>query len=198
MKTGRTCWSYKPYSATSKCSRRRTTRDRVLLGLWRPSIVVIPWEASMKSPNKIKPPSSKTGRSKKQGIRLTKKELVLQPWFLPKRVARIVWGLVPADYRKRLHDYFDDYGCMRCSRLDVSYKSNAMCRSCYMKVFNRLQQSIARRSGDRLPRGYGREIVRKAAQARKLLAEFSRKNSTSSRGRRFRSVRLSSPIVETY
>jgi hypothetical protein len=153
----------------------------------------------MKRQKRTKPVSSESGRSKqKHGTRLTKQELVLQPWFMPKRVSRIIWSLVPPDYRKRLHDYFDDYGCMRCSRLDASYKSNAMCRSCYMKVFNRLQQSINRRSPDRLPRRYGKEIVCKAAQARRLLAEFSRKGSTSSKTRRFRSVRLSSPIVETY
>jgi hypothetical protein len=153
----------------------------------------------VKRRKRTRPASSESGRSKqKHGTRLTKHELILQPCFMPKRVSRIIWGLVPPDYRKRLHDYFDDYGCMRCSRLDALYKSNAMCRSCYMKVFNRLQQSINRRSANRLPRSYGKEIVRKAAQARKLLAEFSRKSSAASKTQRFRSVRISNPIIETY
>jgi hypothetical protein len=129
---------------------------------------------------------------------MTKEELILQPWFLPKRTARIIWGLVPAGYRKRLHDYFDDYGCMRCNRLDVTYRSNAMCEACMMLVYNRVQQSIARRSADRLPTRYGRELVRKAAQARKLLGEFSTKAYASPKAARLRSVRLSSPIIETY
>jgi len=123
---------------------------------------------------------------------------MLQPWFLPKRISRIIRWLVPSDYRKRLHDYFDDYGCMRCNRLDVPYKSNGMCLGCMSTVYGRLQESIIRRAADRPPKRYGRELVRKAAQARKLLGEFSRKRGASRKAGRYRSVRLSSPVIETY
>jgi hypothetical protein len=152
----------------------------------------------VKSLTKIETTASKSEGTRRHRTRLTKQELILQPWFLPKRVARNVWALVPPDYRKRLHDYFDDYGCMRCNRLDVAYRSNAMCDKCMMLVYHRLQQSINRRSADRPPRGYGRELVRKAALARKLLSEFSCEVKASPKAARLRSVRLSSPIIETY
>ena len=152
----------------------------------------------MKHVKAIKSKRAKSRTSQEHQGRLTKEELILQPWFLPKRVGRTIWSLMPADYRKRLHDYFDDYGCMRCNRLDVPYRSNAMCDHCMMLVFNRLQRSIIRRSADRLPNRYGRELVRKAAQARKLLGEFSTQAYASPRAARLRSVRLSSPIIETY
>jgi hypothetical protein len=152
----------------------------------------------VKKPRTTKTKPAKSSLRLKQQAGLTKEELILQPWFLPKRVARIIWGLVPADYRKRLHDYFDDYGCMRCSRLDATYRSNAMCEACMMLVYNRLQQSISRRSAGIPPRRYGKELVNKAAQARRLLSEFSNESYSSPRTARLRSVRLSSPIIETY
>lgn len=152
----------------------------------------------MRSRPRTKSRSPKPGRQEKQEIRLTKQEILLQPWFLPKRVARTIWGLVPADYRKRLHDYFDDYGCMRCSRLDVPYKSNGMCFACFRFVFSRLQQSMIRRSPERLQRRYGRELVGQAAKARKLLSEFSCPKRGASKASRFRTVRLSSPVIESF
>jgi hypothetical protein len=152
----------------------------------------------MKSLRRSKTTSSKPSPARRQGGRLTKQELMLQPWFLPKGISRIILGLVPPDYRKRLHDYFDDYGCMRCNRLDVPYKSNGMCLGCMSTVYGRLEQSIIRRSAGRLPRRYGRELVRKAGQARKLLGEFSNKGNASPKVGRYRSVRLSSPVIETF
>jgi len=152
----------------------------------------------MKNQLRIKTTSSKPRPAQRQGGRLTKQELMLQPWFLPKGISRIIRGLVPPDYRKRLHDYFDDYGCMRCNRLDVPYKCNGMCLGCMSTVYGRLEQSMIRRSADRLPRRYGRELIRKAEQARKLLGEFSSRGNALPKVGRFRSVRLSSPVIETY
>src|SRR5271156_6233645 len=77
-------------------------------------------------------------RPKKCQTKLEAGELLFQPWFLSWRTARTITSLVPADYRKRMRDYFDDYGCMRCGRLDVPYQSNAMCRTCMATVRGRL------------------------------------------------------------
>ena len=154
-------------------------------------------EFYMSRRQKTRSTSPSFGQSRKPR-RLRKEEMVLQPWFLPARVTRIIRWLVPADYRKRLHDYFDDYGCMRCSRLDVRYKSNGMCQHCLLLVFNRLQQSINRRSKSRLPKWYGRDLMAQAAQARKLLADFSRYGHAVSKRRRMKSVQLSSPIIDTF
>jgi len=152
----------------------------------------------VKKLRRTKTKSSRPRPAKGHRSRLGRQELMLQPWFLPKRIARIIRWLVPSDYRKRLHDYFDDYGCMRCNRLDLPYRSNGMCLGCMSTVYGRLQESIIRRSTERRPKRYGQELVHKAAQARKLLGEFSRTRKSSPKAGRYRSVRLSSPIIETY
>lgn len=77
---------------------------------------------------------------------------MLQPWFLPARIMRIVRGLIPADYRQRMHDYFNDYGCVRCGLLEVPYKSNGRCRACMSIVYTRFEPSVNRRSAKRLPK----------------------------------------------
>jgi hypothetical protein len=111
---------------------------------------------------------------------------------------RVVRWLIPPDYRQRMHDYFDDYGCMRCDRTDVLYKSNGMCRGCLSTVFGRLQHSVTKRSGQiLLQKRYGKEFVLKAAEARKLLAEFSRYRVPESR-RRSEAVKLRNPVSEVF
>ena len=75
---------------------------------------------------------------------------MFQPWFLPFRIARAISSLLPADYRKRMRDCFDDYGCMRCGRLEVPYQSNGMCSRCVENVTRRIKNSAARRTKERL------------------------------------------------
>ena len=152
----------------------------------------------MSSRHKSKNPSSRRRHSKRPRANLNGEELLFQPWFLPYRIAKIILGILPPDYRNRMHDYFDDYGCMRCNRLDLPYRSNGMCLGCMSTVYGRLQESMMRRSTERRPKRYGQELVHKAAQARKLLGEFSRARKSSPKAGRYQSVRLSSPVIETY
>jgi hypothetical protein len=152
----------------------------------------------MKNQHKTKPICSDVGRASEQGTNLTKRELLLQPWFLPAHISRIVRWLVPADYRQRMQDCFDDYGCLRCGRLNVPYKSNGMCQTCMSLVFGRLQQSLNKRSNKRLSKRYGHELLAKAAQARKILKGVSRPGGRKSKARRLRSVQLGSPVIDTF
>lgn len=125
-------------------------------------------------------------------------ELLFQPWFLPKRAAISIRWLVPPDYRRRMHDYFDDYGCMRCSRLDAPYKSNGMCRACVETVFGRLRSCATRRLNQRLPRRYGKEFIAKARLARKLLRGLSHHVTAGSKHPRIKSVQLGNPVIDTF
>jgi hypothetical protein len=122
-------------------------------------------------------PASKAIEKRRNRAQLTREELVFQPWFLPARIARTIRWLIPPDYRLRFHYYFDDYGCMRCKRKDVIYKSNGMCRGCVIDTFEKLQLSLSKRTQDHalksLKNRYGHEFLANALRARKLLAEFS-------------------------
>jgi hypothetical protein len=156
-----------------------------------------PWARIMpKRGSKQKNVSDEKAPSKKKE-RLATEELVLQPWFLTPKVARTIRNLVPPDYRQRMHDCFNDYGCMRCDRLDVVYKSNGMCRGCMATIFTRIQGSAKRRLKDKSPRRYGKEFVAKAAQARNLLRGLFRGTPKFvRRGPRIKSVRLGSPVID--
>jgi hypothetical protein len=133
-------------------------------------------------------------RKKDDSRSFTIEELLFQPWFLTKRVADKIRHLLPPDYRKRMHDYFDDYGCMRCARSDTLYRSNGMCGRCMMGIYRRLGYSATRRSKDRLPRRYGKEFMAKAQSARKLLRGFSHPETIPKR-RGTQSVRIATPIA---
>src|SRR5580704_3559837 len=94
------------------------------------------------------PPKPKRGRRKFRNPNngpavLTSGEFSLQPWFLPRRIEIAVRALIPHDYRIRMRDYFDDYGCMLCGeRFD--YGTNGMCGGCSRNVRRRLWKSLNR------------------------------------------------------
>lgn len=130
--------------------------------------------------------------------RLNTDELVLQPWFLTKRQSQAIRYLVPPDYRQRMVDYFQDWGCMRCGCKDVPYKSNGMCRRCMHTVYEKLQISARRRLETREQRRYGEEFIAKAKEARKLLSGISRAWDKKTKRPSVKSIRLASPIIDTF
>lgn len=134
----------------------------------------------------------------KRRRRLSTEELFLQPWFLPKRIAKAVTTLLPQDYRSRLQDYFEDYGCMRCGRTDKPYKSNGMCKECVLLVFRRVYISERRRQKDGLPKGYGKDFMAKAQQAQRLLKGLARFAGVAPKRPRIKSAELASPVIETF
>jgi ribosomal protein S14 len=124
-------------------------------------------------------------------------ELLLEPWFLPFKATRVILSSLPPNYRRRLRDVFDDYGCLRCGRSDVVYASNGMCRQCLMLVVHRLRTCAMRRSKERTARRYGKEFMAKATQARKLLSDIRRDFGSIDRPAR-QSVKLRNPVLDAF
>jgi DNA-directed RNA polymerase subunit RPC12/RpoP len=124
-------------------------------------------------------------------------ELLLQPWFLPKPIARKIRSLLPPNFRKRLRDMFEDYGCLRCGRKHLPYQSNGMCRKCMMDVFHRIRTSANRRLKGRLAESYGKDFIAKEQGARRLLDEFSRV-AGKRRKRVTKVIDLGSPVAAAF
>jgi hypothetical protein len=125
-------------------------------------------------------------------------DLLLQPWFLTKKTTRAIRSLLPPDFRQRLHDYFDDFGCLRCGRDNLIYRSNGMCGACFMLVFNRLQASARRRLKERPSRQYGPDFVAKADRARNLLRGLHGRAGPAPARPSTKSVKLSSPVIGAF
>lgn len=134
-----------------------------------------------------------TRRSKK----ITTKDLLLQPWFLPKRIAVAMQSLLPPDFRRRMHDMFDDYGCLRCRRTDVPYRSHGMCEKCANTVLHMVCTSAKLRSKDRLVRRYGKNLVANQRSAKMLLRGFAYQGAPTLKRRR-KMVDLGSPLATAF
>ena len=87
-------------------------------------------------------------------------DIFLQPWFLPREKAFAIRRILPPEYRHRMKFYFDDYGCMKCGKRDVTYGSNGLCKICMQQVKLKLFFAIKRRwtaaSPDNVPRTFKR------------------------------------------
>jgi len=86
-------------------------------------------------------PSSRTRPRK----RLTADELLFQPWFLSWEIAQAIRVLIPPGYQRKMRDYFDTCGCMRCNREDAVYQGNGMCKLCAGMIRIRLRKCIQKR-----------------------------------------------------
>lgn len=137
----------------------------------------------------------KFSQSRRSKEAMAAAELVLQPWFLPKPVARAIFDLVPPDYRYRMRDFFIDWGCLRCERKNIPYGSNGMCLGCKMTVYYRLFSTAKRRLKLRQQLHYGREFVAHAEKARKLLVGFSPWGAKPSKLSKVKSVQVGSPAI---
>lgn len=109
-------------------------------------------------------------------------KVLLQPWFLPSRIAVRIHELVPLVFYKKMRYFFDDYGCMVCGK-DREYHSNGMCVDCHHRVIRRLARSVKRRSRFRPYRRLDHELLRQEKLARKLLSRFSVRKSPITRRR---------------
>ncbi|MHB8412715.1 MAG: hypothetical protein ACYDDI_12335 [Candidatus Acidiferrales bacterium] len=73
-------------------------------------------------------------------------DILLEPWFLPKKITDAMRGLLPLHYWMRMRYYFDDYGCLLCGRKKVLYAANGMCEDCRARVGRRVLISMRRRN----------------------------------------------------
>jgi hypothetical protein len=109
--------------------------------------------------------------------------IFLQPWFLPQHAALAVKRILPPEHRHKMRFYFDDYGCLKCGERNVTYGSNALCKTCVQQVKLRLFWAIKRRwtaaKLDNRPRTFQR-----MADARRLLRDLVDKSQQARPSRR--------------
>jgi hypothetical protein len=74
-------------------------------------------------------------------------QVFLLPWYLPKDVYLAVRRILPNIHISKMRYYFEDYGCMRCERRDVLYRTNGLCEQCNTIVRWRLTQCLKKRLG---------------------------------------------------
>lgn len=129
--------------------------------------------------SKIKTSIAKLGRGPKHSESVfrpsTLKAAVFHPWFLPRSVFRTVAQLVPREYLMKMRDYYDRYGCMRCSTRERRYCQNGMCQPCYNEVARRLRRCLKRRFGAKRKLAVHTEVhqlLRSERIARKLLRDL--------------------------
>lgn len=100
------------------------------------------------------------------------KEILLQPWFLPRRLVYKIRGIVPPDYWNKMRYVFDDYGCMVCGN-ETTYGGNGMCQRCMFKTRKKILASVKRRAAKRDPRRLDLDLFNQEKLAKKLLARYA-------------------------
>ena len=148
----------------------------------------------------IKPHAKKSAlyKSGRVGLKckpLTSDELLLQPWFLSKRVQLAIRSLVPPDYHRKMRDFFDDYGCMICGS-EEDYEANGMCVRCNQNVRYMLASSARRRLKSTLARRIDMGLLRQARLAKKLLQKTTPMGRAALRRSRACAIRPSNPVDE--
>src|SRR5437764_14447287 len=72
-------------------------------------------------------------------------EIFLQPWFVSKQTFLEIRRLLPSSQLLKMKYYFDDYGCLKCGKFNVLYRSNGFCRTCTVVVRARVVLALKRR-----------------------------------------------------
>jgi hypothetical protein len=75
-------------------------------------------------------------------------QVFMLPWFLPKQTYLAVRRILPNIHIAKMRYYFEDYGCMRCERRNVLYRTNGLCERCNTIVRWRLTQCLKKRLAD--------------------------------------------------
>ncbi|HXQ25790.1 MAG TPA: hypothetical protein VN822_05215 [Candidatus Acidoferrales bacterium] len=125
----------------------------------------------------------------------TAEKVLLQPWFLPQRIAFAIHAMVPRDFWNKMRNFFDDYGCMICGK-ESGYHSNGMCKSCHDKIRKKLVQSVKRRLKSEPKQRLDLVLFRQEKLAKKLLGRYFRRSRASSRRRRIDIPRQNNPVYE--
>ena len=108
------------------------------------------------------------------------KKKTLPPFFLTIKLRRTIERLLPSEHHQRLHLYFDTHGCIRCSRNDVIYGGNGMCRICLHTIEVRLRKidKELRARHPEAPPDLEEAFLRPYKSARQLLADLVPKMGT--------------------
>lgn len=124
-------------------------------------------------------------------------DVLLQPWFLPKRIADAIRGIVSPAYHARLRYYFEDYGCMIC-KCETIYHSNGMCAPCFKKVLNRLKKSVRRRFKSESQPRLDLVIFRQQKLAKSLLKDFVPENKAPAQRLTLQVYRRTNPVYAAF
>jgi hypothetical protein len=119
--------------------------------------------------------TTESKRNSQKSINGNAADAAWQPWFLPKEVSQRVIRLIPPGYRKRFRFCFNDFGCFRCGRKDIPFRSLGFCENCHNQITTWMRRSMKRhqrelrgnRSTPRI-RWYMEQVNR----AEELLADF--------------------------
>jgi len=91
-------------------------------------------------------PSEKSINSRKRARRLGLVMLAranmqsVPPLFLTIKLRKTIERLLPVGHHQRLRQYFDIYGCLRCSRNTVVYGANGFCLLCINMIGKRMRK----------------------------------------------------------
>jgi hypothetical protein len=138
-----------------------------------------------------------SGTLKRNAAKMSHAELsetvLLQPWFLPQRIAFAMHSLVPVGFWLKMRHVFEDYGCLLCET-DTDYHSNGMCGRCYQRTREKVIQSARRHAARGKNARLDLELFRQQNLAKKLLSAFAIK-ARSSQTERIRVVQHN-PVYE--
>jgi hypothetical protein len=145
-----------------------------------------------KRPNKRSPTVRTTRRTLSSG---TVEDVFVQPWFLPKRIADAIRGMVPPDFQNKMGYYFEDYGCLICKQETVHH-SNGMCLDCYAKVLQRMKKSVKRHARQKADKRLDLVIFRQQKLARNLLKDLAPKKKVPAEKLTLQMYRHTNPVFE--
>jgi hypothetical protein len=136
--------------------------------------------SSKKSVNTCKPPRNlgltRLLRTAKQSVR---------PLFVTLKVRKAIERLLPVEHHQRLHQYFETYGCLHCSRNSVMYGANGFCMQCINMLGKRMRKvdkELRARKSVTQPQPE-EAYLRSYNSARHLLADLARTSKRPIRGR---------------
>jgi len=98
----------------------------------------------------------------------------VSPLFLTIKLRKAIERLLPVGYHQRLHQYFDIYGCLHCSRNKVLYGANGFCMLCISMIGKRMRKvdKELRAKKTALPPKLEETYLRPYNSARQLLADL--------------------------
>jgi hypothetical protein len=125
-------------------------------------------------------PSDKSMNSRKPVHRLGRVKPIranlgsVPPLFLTIKLRKAIEQLLPIGHHQRLHQYFDIYGCLHCSRNNVLYGANGFCMLCISMIGKRMRKvdKELRARKPALPTKFEETYLRPYNSARRLLADL--------------------------
>lgn len=124
-------------------------------------------------------------------------ESLLLPWFLTKRATIAIRSNVPKHYQLRMRNYFDDYGCLRCSTHRGQHKGNGLCNRCSGLILARLKRGYERRERPKLSH-YAKDLLNKAHDAEMLLKDLLHWKGPAVLSRRIKASSSQNPALGVF